>query len=169
MRLLARRLLREQGVLLFVRPPRFRVSPVTMPIYLAPSLPLSCEISYNSFMQISRGGLCPVKPERRNLELYDPPTSPSFFFAQTSRNEPRTVIPSFTSSSGYKVRRVESGRRSRAFMRFRSSAPPRENQFRGPSRWRRASRSCSHCRIISRCNNTSVYDTDNLPTLVVSY
>ena len=70
--------------------PLLYVSPVTMPIYLAPSLPLSCEISYNSFMQISHGRegsveLCPVKPERRNLEFYDPPTSPSFFRANISK------------------------------------------------------------------------------------
>lgn len=68
---------RGQGSYLYVS--RLYASPVTMHIYLASSLPLSCEISYSSLMQISRGGPCPVKPERRNLELYDPPTLPSFF------------------------------------------------------------------------------------------
>lgn len=80
MRLASVAVFRGQGSYLYAS--RLYVSPVTMPIYLAPSLPLSCKISYSSLMQISRGGLCPVKPERRNLELYDPPTLPSFFFSR---------------------------------------------------------------------------------------
>jgi len=109
---------RTCGSYLYV--PLFHVSLVTIPIYLALSLPLSCEISYNSFMQISHG---------RERVLSSAPLNPNgvisnftihqlhpLFFAQTSRNEPRTVIPSFTSSSGH-------GRRgSRVFIRFRSSA-----------------------------------------------
>lgn len=90
----------EPGSYLYA--PRLRVSPVTMPIYLAPSLPLSCEISYNSFMQISRGGSAPLNPNGviSNFTIHQ---LRPLFFAQTSRNEPRTVIPSFT-SSGWRAR-----------------------------------------------------------------
>lgn len=76
-------LFRGQGS--YLHASRLYASPVTMPIYLACSLPLSCKISYSSLMQISRGGRCPVKPERRNLELYDPSTLPSFFRANISK------------------------------------------------------------------------------------
>lgn len=57
MRLASVVVFRGQGSYLYAS--RLYVSPVTMPIYLASSLPLSCEISYSSLMQISRGGSLP--------------------------------------------------------------------------------------------------------------
>lgn len=57
MRLASVVVFRGQGSYLYAS--RLYVSPVTIPIYLASSLPLSCEISYSSLMQISRGESLP--------------------------------------------------------------------------------------------------------------
>lgn len=146
-----------------------------MPIYLAPSLPLSCEISYNSFMQIShervfaqgeRGRKAPrtVKPERRNLELYDPPTSPSFFRANISKRA------AYRNPEFYVFWRAPGALAPPPSLYIRSYFPlASQGAWRGGTGLRGGARTraAADVGIISRYNNIRTSDTDNLPILAM--
>lgn len=91
--------------------------------------------------------LCPVKPERRNLELYDPPISPSFFRANISKRAAYRN-PEFYVFQRARAKRVSlSHIYTLSFLRLQVKISSGGNAHIG----------AVDIGIISRCNNTSIW------------